>query len=110
MVMNRKLKFAGTCCALALMMASAADTAVAAGLFPSAGVTQVEPDWAGKIDSINSANNSIVVNDRVFILQPNTLFLGNRAGRSGLRTGMTVGIKYVLGPGDVPIATEIRMQ
>ncbi len=108
--MNTKTKFASACCAFVLMVASAAGTALAAGPFPSAGVSPSEPDWTGKIDSINSANNSIIVDDRVFILQSNTVFHGNRAGRSSLRTGMTVNIKSVLGTGDVPIATEIWMQ
>lgn len=108
--MNTKTKFAIASCALVLIAALASDTTLAAGPLPLTGVVSSEPDWVGKIDSINSDNNSIVVNDRVFILQSNTLFHGNRAGRSGLRTGMTVSIKYITGAGDVPIATEISMQ
>lgn len=108
--MNIKTKLASTCCALVLTVLSATGTVLAAGPLPLAGVVPSEPDWVGKIDSVNSANNSIIVNDRVFILQSNTLFHGNRAGRSNLRAGMTISIKSVLGPGEVPIATEIWMQ
>lgn len=108
--MNTKIKFASTCCALVLMVASATDATLAAGPLPPTGVVPSEPDWVGRIDSVNSDNNSIIVNDRVFILQSSTLFHGNRVGRSGLRTGMTVSIKYITGAGDVPIATEISMQ
>jgi len=108
--MNARIRFAIACGTLALMTGLPGGMTWAAGPLPATGIAQPVPDWEGKIEDVNSANNSIIVNDRVFLLQSGTVFHGNRSGRSGLYKGMTVRIKSTLGPGGVPIATEIWTQ
>jgi hypothetical protein len=84
-------------------------TAVAAGPTSSWGNAAFQPDWVGTIDSV-AADNSIVVNDRGFLLQPNTVFPCRGGGRAVLRPGVTVGLKYVPGPNGERFITEICVQ
>lgn len=107
--MNAKTGFAIACCTLALLAGPFARTAQA-GPLPVTGSTQSEPDWAGTIEAVNTADNSIIVNDRVFLLQAGTAYHGNRASRANLRAGMPVRIKSAPGSNGVPVAMEIWFQ
>jgi len=83
---------------------------LAAGASPSSGDATFQPDWVGTVDDINLSENSVVINDKAFVLQSGATFRCNKGGRSALRKGATVGLKYVPGPRGELLITEICVQ
>jgi len=110
--MNTRKRLATLYGAMAVIVAPGLHSAWAADPLPMQliGAAQLQPDWEGRVEDINSSNNSIIVNDRVFLLQAGTIYHGTRGGRTSLSKGMSVRIKSTLGANGVSVASEIWVQ
>lgn len=85
-------------------------TSLAAGPVPPAGQGPIAPDRTGVIDDVDLVNNVILVDDRGYRLNADTVFHGTRNGRAALRKGAQIGLRFQTGPQGELVATDIWIQ